>query len=83
MSTIQEIESAVTQLSAEQLADFRAWFAEFEAQSAAKQANSATLPEQEAWHQLAAHNLASAYGEDEPEYTVADLQKTNSFYCAS
>ena len=32
MSTIQEIESAVTQLSPEQLADFRAWFAEYDAQ---------------------------------------------------
>jgi hypothetical protein len=32
MSTIQEIEEAVIQLSPEQLADFRAWFAEFEAQ---------------------------------------------------
>ena len=31
MSTIQEIESAVTQLSPEQLADFRAWFAEYDA----------------------------------------------------
>ena len=30
--TIQEIETAVTQLTPEQLADFRAWFAEFEAQ---------------------------------------------------
>ncbi len=32
MSTIQEIESAVTQLSPEQLADFRAWFTEYDAQ---------------------------------------------------
>nr|GFD54466.1 hypothetical protein [Tanacetum cinerariifolium] len=32
MSTIQEIESAVTQLSPAQLADFRAWFAEYDAQ---------------------------------------------------
>lgn len=29
---IQEIEAAVTQLSPEQLVDFRAWFAEFDAQ---------------------------------------------------
>lgn len=32
MSTIQEIESAVTQLSPAQLADFRAWFTEYDAQ---------------------------------------------------
>jgi hypothetical protein len=32
MSNIQEIETAVTQLSPEQLADFRAWFAEYDAQ---------------------------------------------------
>jgi hypothetical protein len=32
MSSIQEIETAVTQLSPEQLADFRAWFAEYDAQ---------------------------------------------------
>lgn len=30
--TIKEIETAVAQLTPEQLADFRAWFAEFEAQ---------------------------------------------------
>ena len=30
MSTIEEIEQAVQQLSAEQLAAFRAWFAEFD-----------------------------------------------------
>ena len=30
--SIQEIETAVSQLTPEQLADFRAWFAEFEAQ---------------------------------------------------
>lgn len=31
MSTIEEIENAVGQLSAEELAAFRAWFAEFDA----------------------------------------------------
>jgi len=31
-TTIQEIETAVTQLSPQQLADFRAWFAEYDAQ---------------------------------------------------
>ena len=31
-ATIQEIETAVTQLTPEQLADFRAWFTEFDAQ---------------------------------------------------
>ena len=30
--TIQEIEQAVTQLNPTQLADFRAWFAEYDAQ---------------------------------------------------
>ena len=32
MSTIEEIENAVSKLPAEQLAAFRAWFAEFDAQ---------------------------------------------------
>jgi hypothetical protein len=32
MSTVQEIESAISQLSAEELATLRAWFAEFDAQ---------------------------------------------------
>jgi hypothetical protein len=32
MSTVQEIESAVSRLSAEELAVFRSWFAEFDAQ---------------------------------------------------
>jgi hypothetical protein len=31
MSNLQEIERAVSQLSAEELADFRVWFAEFDA----------------------------------------------------
>jgi hypothetical protein len=31
MSTIQEIENAVRHLSADELAKFRAWFAEFDA----------------------------------------------------
>ncbi|WP_310397237.1 hypothetical protein [Hymenobacter sp.] len=30
--TLQEIETAVTQLTSEQLTDFRAWFAEYDAQ---------------------------------------------------
>lgn len=30
--TIQEIETAVTQLTPQQLADFRAWFIEYDAQ---------------------------------------------------
>jgi hypothetical protein len=32
MSNLQEIEQAVSQLSAEELADFRDWFAEFDAE---------------------------------------------------
>ncbi len=32
MSTIDEIEGAVKRLSPEELAEFRAWFAEFDAQ---------------------------------------------------
>jgi hypothetical protein len=32
MSTIQELENVVRQLSAEELATFRAWFAEFDAE---------------------------------------------------
>ncbi|NJL39864.1 MAG: hypothetical protein HC836_40095 [Richelia sp. RM2_1_2] len=32
MSNLQEIEQAISQLSAEELANFRAWFAEFDAE---------------------------------------------------
>jgi hypothetical protein len=32
MSNLQEIERAVSQLSAEELADFRVWFAKFDAE---------------------------------------------------
>jgi hypothetical protein len=32
MNNLQEIERAVSQLSAEELADFRVWFAEFDAE---------------------------------------------------
>lgn len=32
MSNLQDIERAVSQLSAEDLADFRVWFAEFDAE---------------------------------------------------
>lgn len=31
MSTVQEIQAAVSKLSREELAEFRAWFAEFDA----------------------------------------------------
>lgn len=27
------------------------------------------------WHEVSAHNLVRAYGEAEPEYTVADLKQ--------
>lgn len=37
MSTIQEIESAVSKLSEKELAAFRGWFAEFDAQMWDKQ----------------------------------------------
>lgn len=37
MSTIQEIEQAVRRLSAEELAAFRTWFAEFDAEAWDKQ----------------------------------------------
>ena len=77
--TIQEIEAAVTQLSPEQLADFRAWFAEYEAQvPAAKVAH-----QQADWEGFAAQNLTRAYSEDEPTYTVADLKQTNPNYAGS
>jgi hypothetical protein len=33
MSNLQEIERAVSQLSAEELADFRSWFAAFDAET--------------------------------------------------
>lgn len=38
------------------------------------------LAEQEEWTRLAAQNLAQAYGDDEPEYSVADLKKRNPAY---
>lgn len=33
MSTVQEIQTAISQLSAEELGVFRAWFAEFDAEA--------------------------------------------------
>jgi len=33
MSSVKEIEEAVSKLSPEQLSDFRAWFAEFDAEA--------------------------------------------------
>ncbi len=40
MSTVQEIEDAVRQLTAEQRTAFRAWFAEFDAQEWDRQIES-------------------------------------------
>ena len=40
MSTVQEIEDAVRQLSADERAAFRAWFAEFDAQEWDRQIES-------------------------------------------
>ncbi|WP_017661482.1 hypothetical protein [Baaleninema simplex] len=37
MKTLQEIEQAVTELSPEELAAFRAWFAEFDAENCDRQ----------------------------------------------
>lgn len=32
------------------------------------------------WAWLGRHNLAAAYGDDEPEYTAADIKKWNPLY---
>lgn len=74
MPTIQEIEAAVTQLTSEQLAAFRTWFLEFEAQRGEQPAEGT------AWQQLAAQGLAAAYGDDEPEYSLNDVKKPNPAY---
>lgn len=75
-TTIAELETAVSQLSAEELASFRTWFAEFEAQAKSKLENQL----QEEWQYTAAQNLARAYGEEEPIYTTADLKHPNPDY---
>ena len=36
--------------------------------------------EQLAWYQLAAQGLAAAYGDDEPEYSEADIKRFNPAY---
>ena len=43
---------------------------------------SSVAPDQErmAWYQLAAQGLAGAYGDDEPEYTDADIKSFNPTY---
>ena len=38
------------------------------------------VQEREDWHRLSAQGLARAYGEDEPEYTAADIKKWNPLY---
>ena len=87
MTTVQEIEAAVARLRPEQLADFRAWLAEFVAQietDAARAQLTKFLLQSEAeratWQQFARQNLARAYNDDEPEYSVADLKKVNADY---
>ena len=75
-TTIAELEAAVSQLSMEELASFRTWFAEFEAQAKPKLENH--LPDE--WQYAAAQNLARAYGEEEPTYTIADLRQLNPDY---
>ncbi len=32
------------------------------------------------WARLGRHNLAAAYGDDEPEYTFADIKEWNPLY---
>ena len=76
-TSIQEIETAVSQLTPEQLADFRAWFAEFEARSANP---SAVVDERAEWFAFAGQELAGAYSDDEPEYTEADIKIPNPAY---
>lgn len=75
--SIQEIEAAVLQLTPEQLADFRTWFAEFEARSTPP---SSVADERADWFRFAAHGLAAAYADDEPEYTAADVKVPNPAY---
>ena len=75
--SIQEIETAVSQLTPEQLADFRAWFAEFEARSAQP---APVADERAEWFGFAAQGLAAAYSDDEPEYTEAVIKIPNPAY---
>ena len=36
--------------------------------------------EREDWYRLSAQGLAHAYGDDEPEYTLADIKELNPHY---
>ena len=36
--------------------------------------------EREDWYRLSAQGLARAYGDDEPEYTLADIKELNPDY---
>jgi hypothetical protein len=75
--SVQEIETAVSQLTPEQLADFRAWFTEFEARSARP---TSVADERAEWFHFAGRAFNSAYGDDEPDYTEADLKEINPEY---
>jgi hypothetical protein len=59
MSTVQEIERAVTDLSPEELSRFRAWFAEFDAQ---------------AWDRQIAEDVAAGRLDALAEEALADLR---------
>ena len=61
--SVQELESAVSRLSKEELALFSRWFEEYTAD-----------PERSEWATLGGRNIGRAYGENEPEYTTADLR---------
>jgi hypothetical protein len=65
--SVEQLESAVSGLSPEELARFRQWFDEF----VAEQPDA----ERAGWEALAVENLARAYGPDEPEYTLEDIKR--------
>ena len=77
---IQEIETAVTQLTLEQLADFRAWFADYDAQrwdqqfetdatagcldALAAEALAGLRIDRQEWFQLADQAFNATYGDE-------------------
>ena len=92
-STIQEIETAVARLSPDEWADFRAWFAEQDAQRWEQQlaadvaagrldalADKAVMDlhiDRQEWFQLAGQSLGATHGADEHEYIAADVKQPN------
>lgn len=68
MTKVEKIEAEVRSLTQEELNAFRQWFIRFES-NAQRQSSERTQ-----WSDAAAEGLERAYGENEPEYSDADLK---------